>query len=391
MSTPHADADSWLRAALAAAPLTVSEDRRQLAELARGYLTKDAAAAARTREAAPDQDLPRRWQRLAQEQGWPGLALDERCGGFGYGFAELAVVIAECGRALAYPELVTTSVLGAGLLAGDDDAGREYLTRLASGACVVAVAGGYTVGRTVAADAALHGADWRLSGDLGPVAHGPAAHLLLVPAGTAKGIALFAVESAAPGVRIEPVPVLDPTRPSARVVLSAATAQLICDAQRFPAVWRQARLRATVALAAEQVGGAERALEMTLGYVATREQFGRPIGSFQAVKHRCADLLVELQAARSATEFAVWAADTGHPCLPLAASIAKATAGDAFRLIAAETVHLHGGIGFTWEHDAHRYLRRAASDQVMLGDAFWHRHRIANLLALPGPDLPEAA
>jgi alkylation response protein AidB-like acyl-CoA dehydrogenase len=392
MSTQHADADSWLRAALAAAPLTVSEDRRQLAELARGYLKRaDAIAAARGGEVAAGQGVRQGWRRLAQEQGWPGLAVDERYGGLGFGFAELAVVIEECGRVLAHPELVTTSVLGASLLTGGVGEGREYLTRLAAGDCVLAVAGGYTVTRTVAASAVRDGADWRLSGDLGPVAHAEPAHLLLVPGRTAQGTALFAVESAMPGLRIEPVPALDPTRPHARVRLTDAAARLICAPERFPALWRQARLLATVALAAEQVGGAERALEMTLGYVATREQFGRPIGSFQAVKHRCADLLVELQATRSATEFAVWAADTGHPCLPLAASIAKASASETFRLIAGETVQLHGGIGFTWEHDAHLYFRRAASDQVILGDAFWHRRRIAELLTLPGADVPEAA
>jgi alkylation response protein AidB-like acyl-CoA dehydrogenase len=391
MSTEHADADSWLRAALAAAPLAVSEDRRQLAELARGYLKKaDAIAAARGGEVTAA-GVRQGWRRLAQEQGWPGLAVDERYGGLGFGFAELAVVIEECGRVLAHPELVTTSVLGAGLLGGGADEGREHLSRLAAGDCVLAVAGGYTMGPTVAASAVRDGAEWRLSGDLGPVAHAQHADLLLVRGRYAAGTALFAVGSGTPGLRIEPAPALDPTRPQARVGLAGATARLICAPEGFAALWRHARLLATVALAAEQVGGATRALEMTLGYVASREQFGRPIGSFQAVKHRCADLLLELQAARSTTEFAIWAADTGHPCLPLAASIAKASAGEAFRLIAGETVQLHGGIGFTWEHDAHFYFRRAASDQVMLGDSFWHRRRIAELLALPGAAAPEAA
>jgi alkylation response protein AidB-like acyl-CoA dehydrogenase len=392
MPTQHADADSWLRAALAAAPLTVSEDRGQLAELARGYLKRaDAIAAARTGGVAAGEGVRQGWRRLAQEQGWPGFAIDERFGGLGFGFAEMAVVIEECGRVLAYPDLVTTSVLGASLLTGGGDEGREHLTEVATGECMLAVAGGYTAGPTVLACAVRDGVGWRLSGDLGPVAHAQPAHVLLVPGRTAEGTALFAVESATPGLRIEPVAALDPTRPQARVRLSDASARVICAPEPFPALWRQARLLATVALAAEQVGGAERALEMTLGYVASREQFGRPIGSFQAVKHRCADLLVDLQATRSATEFAVWAADTGHPCLPLAASIAKASAGEAFRVIAGETVQLHGGIGFTWEHDAHLYFRRAASDQVMLGDSFWHRRRIAELLALPGADAPQAA
>lgn len=367
-------ADRALRVALAAAPLARSETREELAELAKGYLAKTSG----TRAARDGVPLP--WARMATEQGWPALSIPEQYGGLGLGFAELAAVIEQCGRVLAYPELITTAVLGASLLAAADDP-REYLGPLSSGELQIAVAGGYdmdTVPATVR--------DGAITGDFAAVVDAPRAGLLLVPGRDPErgretrpgGTALYAVQ--ATDASITPLRTLDFSRSQGRVVLAAAPARLAVPAERFDEAWRTARLRATVALAAEQLGAAAQALDLTLAYLQTREQFGRPIGSFQAVKHRCADMFVELESTRSAVEFAVWAADTGQECLPLAASIAKAAATDALRWIAAETVHLHGGIGFTWEHDAHVYFRRARTDEVLLGDAVHHRAAVVGAL-----------
>jgi len=175
---------------------------------------------------------------------------------------------------------------------------------------------------------------------------------------------------------------LDPTRPQARVHFAHSPARLVCAAERLEAVWNRARELTTVALAAEQLGGATRLLEMAVEYAGLREQFGRPIGSFQAIKHKCADLLVDLEAARSAAAFAIWAAAHGDECLPLAAAIAQAAVSETYSRVAAENIQIHGGIGFTWEHPAHLYFRRAKSDEALLGDPFQHRRRIGELLEL---------
>src|SRR6266404_5388164 len=311
--------DRALRDALAVAPLAPSDSRQELAELAKGYLAKfPCLQAVRSGE-------PLSWRKLAKEQGWQGLALPEKNGGLGLGFAEMATVIEQCGRALAYPELVTTAVLGAALLAAADNPG-EYLTSLATGGLRIAVAGGFDVEPRVAR---LDGDS--LTGFFPAVVDAPRADLLLIPCSTRAGTALYAV--AVGNAQVNALLTLDLSRSEGSVTLDAAPGALLVPADRFGAAWRSAQLRATVALAVEQLGGAGQALELTLTYVATREQFGRPIGSFQAIKHRCADLFVELQSARSAVEFAVWAADSGHECLPLAASIAKAAATDAFRVV----------------------------------------------------------
>jgi alkylation response protein AidB-like acyl-CoA dehydrogenase len=160
---------------------------------------------------------------------------------------------------------------------------------------------------------------------------------------------------------------------------------LVCPAQRLDSVWNHARDLTAVALAAEQLGGATRLVEMAVEYAGLREQFGRPIGSFQALKHNCADLLVEVEAARSATEFAIWAATQNDESLPLASAIAQAAASEAYSRVAAENIQIHGGIGFTWEHPAHLYFRRAKSDEALLGDSVQQRSRIAELLQLTEP------
>jgi alkylation response protein AidB-like acyl-CoA dehydrogenase len=377
------DLDQTLRDAIATTPIFMDAQRRELAALARGYLARQA------RRHADESGVTsvESWLQLAAEQAWPGLALAPEHGGLGVEFADLAAVILECGRELAFPELVSTGVFGSAVLASaDGDASVPLLRNIAEGTCRVAIANGHVPGPIPGGDVTVGGGpadEVTLTGSVGPVLDAGLATLLIVPAETPAGTALYAVDVHASGVDLRLLESLDITRaPAAHVTLAAAPAVLLHRPGDAESVWRQAQVRSTIALAAEQVGGAERALEMIVEYVSYREQFGRPIGSFQAIKHRCADLLVELQAARSAVEFAILAASDDLSCVVLAASIAKATASRAFTMIASECVHLHGGIGFTWEHSAHRYFRRARADEVILGDPAWHDAEIARAVSV---------
>jgi alkylation response protein AidB-like acyl-CoA dehydrogenase len=386
------DSNVQLRNALRATTIAESEDQAQLRDLARRYLGKvmgeaEVRAAADT-VAGVDRSA---WRSLAQQQGWQGLAIDERFGGAGYGFAEIAIVIEECGRALAFPSLLVTSVLGVSLLQGcDDEVQAELLPRIAEGEVLLAVVGDLyrtpptREGRpgTVVAELAADG--WTLTGSADFVIDGSAADAMLVRAATADGDALFLSSTGSPGLQSLPMETLDLTRKQARVVFSATPARLVCPADDFQQAWARAFDVSAIALAAEQLGGADRLLQLAVDYAGLREQFGRPIGSFQAIKHKCADLLVDIEAARSATSFAIQAAANPGPELALAASIAQATATEVYCRVAAETVQIHGGIGFTWEHPAHLFFRRAHSDAVLFGDVEQHRRRIGELLGLPG-------
>jgi alkylation response protein AidB-like acyl-CoA dehydrogenase len=379
-----ADGNAQLRTALRIANLGDSPDRIQLRALARDYLTNTRQTDVAGMIAGTDRS---QWRRLADEQGWQALAIPESYGGAGYGFAELAVVIEECGRLLAYPAMLTTVVLAAALLDGcDEDSRTELLPHIASGDLLLAVVADlYGHGLPGIGAELTTGHEWQLSGSAEFVLDGLAADVYLVRARTPDGPALFSCDARQSSIGRQPMTTLDPTRPQASVTFTQAAARLVCPAQRFDRVWNRARDLGAVALAAEQLGGATRLVEMAVEYAGLREQFGRPIGSFQAIKHKCADLLVEVEAARSATEFAIWAATQDDESLPLASAIAQAAASEAYSRVAAENIQIHGGIGFTWEHPAHLYFRRAKSDEALLGDSVQQRSRIAELLQLTGP------
>jgi alkylation response protein AidB-like acyl-CoA dehydrogenase len=379
-----ADGNAQLRTALRIANLGDSPDRIQLRALARDYLTNTRQTDVAGMIAGTDRS---QWRRLADQQGWQALAIPESYGGAGYGFAELAVVIEECGRLLAYPAMLTTVVLAAALLDGcDEDSRTELLPHIASGDLLLAVVADlYGHGLPGIGAELTTGHEWQLSGSAEFVLDGLAADVCLVRARTPDGPALFSCDARQSSISRQPMTTLDPTRPQASVTFTQAAARLVCPAQRFDRVWNRARDLGAVALAAEQLGGATRLVEMSVEYAGLREQFGRPIGSFQAIKHKCADLLVEVEAARSATEFAIWAATQDDESLPLASAIAQAAASEAYSRVAAENIQIHGGIGFTWEHPAHLYFRRAKSDEALLGDSVQQRSRIAELLQLTGP------
>jgi alkylation response protein AidB-like acyl-CoA dehydrogenase len=313
------------------------------------------------------------WRRLTQEFAVTALLVPEDLGGAGYGFAEMGVVVEEAGRALLVAPLLSTVLATYVLLGPVDDAVRKrWLPELAAGSTrgTVALAPVGTAATSVSVDGG------RLTGSVSYVLDGATADVIIVA--TEDGLHL--VEAGTQGLTRTPLQTADLTRKLARLDLDDVAATPL------PGVTEQdVRDVAAVLLALEQVGAAQQVLETTVASVKTRNQFGRAIGSFQAVKHRCADMLVEVESARSAAYAALGALVTGDPGLPVLASVAKAFCSDALVLCAGESIQLHGGIGFTWEHPAHLYFKRAKASQLLLGDPGHHRARLAELLGLhPG-------
>ncbi|MFF5980990.1 acyl-CoA dehydrogenase family protein [Streptomyces olindensis] len=344
---------------------------------------------------------PALWTALAEQLGLPGLALPETYGGAGCSVTELALACEETGRALAPSPLLATAVLTAPLLLdlGTDAQRAALLPRIASGALTAALA---VPGPALATALALTGHDpgggwagggraggvqarraeggWRLYGQADQVLDGHSAGLLVVAAhagGFARSrVLLFLVRGDAAGLTRVRQTALDATRPQARVQLRDVGAELLGgDGDDVLAALARLGDTAAACLAAEAVGAADRVLERTVEYVRQREQFGRPVGSFQAVKHRLADVHVQVQAARSAAYYAAWAAARGEA----AGGPALAQALRALREAAAEAIQSHGGIGFTWEHEAHLYFKRAAGDELLFGPVHRLRAHAADL------------
>jgi alkylation response protein AidB-like acyl-CoA dehydrogenase len=320
------------------------------------------------------------WDTLGRQVGLAALGLPEAVGGIG-GIAEIAVVCEELGRTLAPVPLLSSTVLAGQVLVGCGSAD-EALAELAEGRVhALAVAAPDGVWRP---DAVPVSVTWRggvpvLDGTAPFVLDGADAEALVVAATGPDGVDLFLADPREPGVTVRRVPTLDLSRGQAVVAFAGARARALTAAGAGAEVTGRALDVAFVALAAEQLGGAQAALDMTVAHVRERTQFGRAIGSFQAVKHTCADMLLQVESARSAVVRAVRAA--GSPdALAESAAVAQAWCGEAFSSVAAECVQLHGGMGFTWEHDAHLYFRRAQSDAVLLGGATHHRERLAGLL-----------
>ena len=314
------------------------------------------------------------WRRLAQEIGIAGLFIPERFGGFGATAHEASIVAEELGRSLACTPYLASVALAANLLlaSGDDAACAEHLPSIAAGERAA------TVVYRESAVASRTNTGWRLSGQARFVLDGHTADLLLVV--TEAG--LFALDGAASGLSRRRMPTLDHTRTQAELVFASVPATQVGEGPAESWLERTLLL-ATVAVAAEQVGGADRALDAAVDYAKVRVQFGRKIGSFQAIKHRCADLAVENDRARSAMVHATWAAVDGtNDQLREAASMAALVCGPAFVRTAQESIQIHGGIGFTWEHPAHRYFRRATADLVVLDDPRRYQERLLTALSI---------
>ncbi|MFD4508128.1 acyl-CoA dehydrogenase family protein [Streptomyces sp. NPDC058457] len=329
------------------------------------------------------------WRQLSGQLGLTGLTVPERFGGAGLGPAELGVVLEEMGRALFPSPFFATAVLAGQTLThcGDEVAMDRWLPGVASGALTATLATAEPDGSWEAdppATMAERGpGGWVLSGTKTYVVDGHTADLLLVTARCPDGVGLFGVPATAPGLTSMVLDALDPTRPLARIRFDAAPATRIGagDASGSLAAVRDL-VRA--ALAAEQVGGAAACLDMAVGHARTREQFGRPIGSFQAIKHKCAQLLVEVECARSAARFAGSVVGTPGTEAAIAAAVARSYCSEAFTHAAKENIQIHGGIGFTWEHRAHLYLRRAKSSELLFGTPREERARLARLTMAEG-------
>jgi alkylation response protein AidB-like acyl-CoA dehydrogenase len=331
---------------------------------------------------------PEVWAQMASQLGLQGLAVPEEYGGMGYGYVELIVVLEEMGRALLCAPFFSTVALAANALlsAGDDAACRDLLPGLASGETIATLALTEDSGRWdeegVALSATPSSGGWSLDGHKSFVIDGATANLLLVAARTPSGVSLFAVEGSAPGLTRTPLATMDQTRKQARLEFSGVPGRLIGEEGGAWSGLVKTLDLAAVALAAEQVGGAQRCLDMSVEYAKVRVQFGRPIGSFQAIKHKCADMLLEVESAKSAAYYGGWVASEDSDELPVVASLAKSYCSEAYFHAAAENIQIHGGIGFTWEHDAHLYFKRAKSSELLLGDPAYHRELLAQRIGI---------
>ncbi|MBO0819838.1 MAG: acyl-CoA/acyl-ACP dehydrogenase [Nocardiopsaceae bacterium] len=383
--------------------LLYSDTERELRSAVASLLADRAApAAVLARTESPDTTDTALWHALAADIGLAGLLVPEALGGAGASARELAAAAEELGAALApVPYLGSAATATAALLSAaqssaahpEDGPAAASLKRLAAGEVTAALAVGFDAApgasvRSVVArvsgpkpgDAAA--GVTRLRGTIGAVADALAADLLLVPA---DGVpqALYAVEAGAEGVRAAPVTSLDMTRQLADITLDDAPARLLVSGADAAAAVGAGLTAGAVVLAAEQLGLAQRCLDITVAYVKQRYQFARPVGSFQAVKHRLADLWTEIAQARAASRYAAACLASGDPDVAVATALAKSACCEVAVLAAEECVQLHGGIGFTWEHPAHLYLKRAKASSVGYGTPGAHRAALAALVDLP--------
>lgn len=330
------------------------------------------------------------WAELAA-MGWQSMAIPEEYGGAGYSFLELVVLMEEMGRALLPAPFLSSVILGANtiLLAGSEEQKQAMLPSIASGETTATLALTEPAGRWdesgVTTAATGSGDDWVISGTKSFVLDGATATTLLTVVVTDQGTSILAVPADAEGLSISSQDTMDQTRKMAEVtydnVRVPRSALLGQDGKAWSTISQVLRLGA-VALAAEQVGGAQRVLEMAVEYAKVRTQFGRPIGSFQAIKHKCADMLVGVESAKSAAYYAGWAAAEDNDELPTVAALAKSYCSEAYFSAAAENIQIHGGIGFTWEHDAHLYFKRAKSSELLFGDPAYHRTILADAIGI---------
>jgi alkylation response protein AidB-like acyl-CoA dehydrogenase len=375
-----------------------SEEQELLRDTARKFLDGECTTKfVRQMMATEAAVTPEFWRQLA-ENGWLGITYPEDAGGSGLGLLDLVVLMEEVGRAVMPGPFPATVLLGGAAIAASGSPAQqgEWLPRLAAGDAKATLAVTEPNARWDAAGIAATTA--REAGPGGFVLSGtkmfvPDAHLadVLVVAARSRergstledGVSLFLVPRAAAGLTVNLLPSVDETRKLCEVRLAnvrVPAGALLGELHQGWAPLSRVTDRAAVALSAEICGAAQRVLDMTVDYAKMRVAFGKPIGSYQGVKHKCADMLVEIENARSLTYYAAWAIDEDEPDAAMAVSMAKAAASDAGRKVCAAGIQLHGGIGMTWEHDLHLYLKRAKADEVAFGDATWHRERIARLL-----------
>lgn len=329
------------------------------------------------------------WRALATEIGTAGLLVPEKLGGQGASAREAAVVLEELGRSVVPMPYLTSAVIAVTALlgcGGDSAEAAAPLAALAAGRTVAVLALPLPTAPGALLDPAVRAAaDGTLTGRVTSVADAASAELLLVPAQRPDGPALYAVEAAADGVRTDTVTPLDLTRPLGHLTFDGARGRLLATGDRARAAVDRALLTGAGLLASEQLGVAEWCLAETVRHTAERTQFGRPVGSFQALKHRMAALWLEVASARAAARYAADALAAGSPDAPVAVAVAQAYCAPVAVRAAEECVQLHGGIGMTWEHPAHLFLKRAKSDELALGSPGRHRDALAGLVGIDAP------
>ena len=373
-----------------------TEEQELLRDTARRFLESECNTQfVRRRMAEPAAVTDEFWQKLA-EQGWLGIIYPEEEGGSGLGLVDLVVLMEEMGRAVMPGPFLSTVLLGGAAIgdAGTPAQRQQWLPQIAAGTAKAALAWTEPNLRWdaagVTASAREAAAGFTLSGTKLFVGDAHLADILVVAARTRDGstmedgVSLFLVPKDTPGLAITVLPTIDETRKLCEVRLDNVVlpmAALIGKRHRGWVPLSRVIARATVALAAEMCGGAQQVLDMTVAYAKIRIAFGKPIGSYQGVKHQAADMLVAIENAKSLTYYAAWAMDQGLEEAPLAVSMAKAAASDMYRKVAGTGIQLHGGIGMTWEHDLQLYFKRARASEVAFGDATWHRERVAQLMS----------
>ncbi|MCL8308846.1 MULTISPECIES: acyl-CoA dehydrogenase family protein [Pseudomonas] len=381
----------------------LSDEQEMIRASAEGFLAdvSDCAAvrAAMVSETGYDTDL---WQRLCSEMYWPAIHIPEAYGGLGLGFVELTILLEQMGRRLLCSPFFATACLAtpALLLAGSEAQKQRWLPAIAEGRVRGTAAwgdGGGWSAQGICVTATPEGNGYVLDGEYAQVIDGHSADLLVIAARLAgstgeAGVSLFLIEAGQAGLERQWQPTMDQTRRLGRVRLArlyVGPDALLGEAgMAWPQVQTLLRL-ACVGLAAEQVGGAQQALDLSVAYLQERQQFGRPLASFQALKHRAADMMLQVECARSASYYAACVAQEAlDPAgdaqvaaeLPQAASLAKSQCSQAYFHCAAESIQLHGGVGFTWEYDPHLYFKRARASESYLGAPAWHLQQIANVI-----------
>jgi alkylation response protein AidB-like acyl-CoA dehydrogenase len=360
---------------------TFSDDQDALRDAVRSFLTNEATGAY-VRAMADDErgftdDM---WRRVAA-MGWPGLLVAEEHGGLGLGLVDMVVVMEEMGRIPFPGPFFSSSVLAT--LAANRLGAVDLLPALASGTLRGTVAleeqGHGSPVERVRTRARRKGATWIANGHKPLVLDGHTADWAIVVARTEEGLGSFLLQAP----QAEAVPSIDPTRKTARLVLDETPVEPLGPIGDHTALWKRVTDDAGVMLAAELVGASEAALELAVEYAKVRVQFDRPIASFQAIRHKAVDMLHRLELSRVGTHYAAWTSDVEDPQREHAAAMAKGFGAEAAVFVTSEDIQVHGGVGFTWDCDAHFYYKRAKQNDVMLGYQGWQRNRLADLILQP--------
>ncbi|MEM7338595.1 MAG: acyl-CoA dehydrogenase family protein [Actinomycetota bacterium] len=365
-----------------------SEEQEQLRQFVRSFLEDKSDESAVREMMDTDKGYDDAvWSQMAEQLGLQSLVIPEEFGGQGFSFVELGVVLEEMGRALLCAPFFSGVLASQAIMhSGDDAAKSAHLPGIASGETIATLAFTEESGKWdeagIAMEASASGDGHTLSGVKSFVIDGHTANLIIVAARTGAGVSLFAVDGDAAGLSREGLATMDQTRKQAKLTFDNTPATLIGTDGAGWATMNTVLDLGAIALAAEQVGGAQYVLEMAVQYAKDRVQFGRPIGSFQAIKHKCADMLLEVESAKSAAYYGMWCAAELNDELPSVASLAKAYCSEAYFHAAAENIQIHGGIGFTWEHPAHLYFKRAKSSELMFGDPAYHREQLAQRIGI---------